>query len=99
MTCVYLLHFQPAFRHAQHYAGYTGRGEAEARLAEHRSGRGAVITKHAVQAGCELTLARTWEDVPRKFETWIKGRSLKPLCPICTNNPEPRDPARFKATK
>jgi hypothetical protein len=83
MSHVYLLHFDPPFKHAQHYVGYTGRDEVASRVFEHQTGQGAVLTRHAVRAGCTVVLARTWPDVPRKFELKIKGRSLKPLCPIC----------------
>lgn len=81
---VYLLHFSPAYRHAQHYLGLTRDGRpVEERLKEHRSGSGARLTRAASKAGCELIVARVWENAPFGFEMKTKGRSLRPLCPIC----------------
>lgn len=83
MTHVYLLHFEPRFRHAGHYLGVTNRDDVTARVAEHVRGEGAVLTRYARRAGCELTLVRVWSNVPRKTEMRLKGRGLAPLCPIC----------------
>lgn len=83
MSHVYLLHFDPPFRHAGHYVGYTSRDDVGERFAEHASGRGARMVKFAVAAGCQIKLARIWRDVPRKHELKIKGRSVRPLCPLC----------------
>ena len=99
MPHVYLLHIEPSYRHARHYVGYTARGQVGDRLQEHQDGQGAVLTRHAVRAGCKLVLARVWKDAPRKFELRIKGRGLKPLCPICSAKPEPRDPSRSRRTQ
>lgn len=86
MSSVYLLHFEPAYKHAQHYIGYTGRDDLFARLEEHRDGRGAKLCRIASQAGCTLQLARVWHGAERKNERQLKGRSLRPLCPICQTN-------------
>jgi predicted GIY-YIG superfamily endonuclease len=83
MSHVYLLHFDPSFKHAQHYAGYTTRDDVSDRVAEHIAGRGARIVRLAIASGCTIRLARVWRDVPRKHEMKIKGRSLRPLCPLC----------------
>lgn len=83
MSIVYLLHIEPAFKHAAHYAGVTNRDDLWQRLEEHRSGAGALMLRHAVRAGSQLMLARVWYNVPRKFELRIKGRSLRNLCPCC----------------
>lgn len=80
---VYLIHIEPAFKHAGHYIGYTTRDNVGERLAEHVAGRGAVLCRAAVGAGSTLTIARVWRGVPRKFEMKLKGRSARPLCPIC----------------
>lgn len=84
MSHVYLLHIEPAFGHAGHYTGYTTRDDVTERVAEHLAGKGAVMLRHAVAAGHQVTLARLWRDVPRKFENSIKGRSVRPLCPVCS---------------
>lgn len=86
MSHVYLLHFEPSFKHAKHYVGYTTRDDVNDRVAEHLSGRGARLVRLAAAASCEVTLARIWRDVPRKFELKIKGRSVRPRCPICMPN-------------
>lgn len=83
MSHVYLLHIEPAFGHARHYTGYTTRDDVTERVAEHVAGKGAVMLRHATAAGCAVTLVRVWRDVPRKFENSIKGRSVRPLCPVC----------------
>lgn len=81
----YLIHFDPPYRHAGHYVGITlGGAEAVARrFEEHESGEGANLTRVARRAGSTLVLARTWIGVQRKFEMKLKGRGLRPLCPIC----------------
>jgi hypothetical protein len=85
MAIVYLLHISPPFKHACHYAGVTKRDDLWERLEEHRTGRGALMLRHASNAGSNLMLARVWYDVPRKFELSIKGRSMRYLCPICVS--------------
>lgn len=81
---VYLLHIEPSFRHAGHYLGVTRRDRSvHDRLEEHRAGRGAKLCAYAVGAGHKLLLARTWPDAPKGTERHLKGRSLRPLCPIC----------------
>jgi predicted GIY-YIG superfamily endonuclease len=79
---VYLLHFEPSYRHAGHYLGFAQQ-DVRARLAEHQAGRGARLTQVAIEAGCALILARTWPDSTRHDERRRKGRSLRPLCPLC----------------
>lgn len=84
MKGVYLLHFQPSYKHARHYLGYAD--DIERRLQEHRSGQGARLTEVAMHAGCELMLVRTWPDRGRHFERKLKRRKNAPkLCPICAN--------------
>jgi hypothetical protein len=81
---VYLLHIDPPFKHARHYLGVTRHGRPVSdRLAEHNEGRGAVLTRMARRAGSTLALARVWYNADVGFERKLKGRSLKPLCPIC----------------
>jgi predicted GIY-YIG superfamily endonuclease len=81
---LYLIHIEPRYKHAGHYLGVTRRDRPPAiRLEEHRSGAGAILTRYAKNAGCELILARTWHNVPFQMEKRLKGRGLAPLCPIC----------------
>jgi predicted GIY-YIG superfamily endonuclease len=79
---VYLIHFEPPFRHAKHYLGYCD-GPVEDRLARHNAGHGARLTRAAVRAGCRLVLARTWEgdrDRERQIHRWKCGPKN---CPVC----------------
>ena len=87
MSNVYLLHFSPRYRHAGHYAGYTTRDDVAERVEEHLAGRGAVLVRAAVAAGCSVTIARVWHDVPRRFELKIKGRGQAEYCPLCSARP------------
>jgi predicted GIY-YIG superfamily endonuclease len=95
MTGVYLLHFEPKFRHAGHYLGYAD--DIGRRVLEHQEGKsGAKLPAAAAAAGSKLILARTWEGEDRNFERKLKGRQLRPdgtkthhrgslkqFCPIC----------------
>ena len=82
MTTIYLLHFEPPYRHARHYLGFTD-NDVEQRLAEHRAGRGARLTQVAVDAGCQLLLVRTWEG-DRNTERRFKNHNHAPrFCPLC----------------
>lgn len=80
---VYLLHFEPAYKHARHYCGYAD--DVEPRINAHLHGRGARLTQVAHDAGCALILARVWPDGDRTLERRIKNRKAAPrLCPICS---------------
>ena len=57
---VYLLHFDQAVAdHARHYIGWAS--DLEARLADHRQGRGARLMEVLRERGIGWHLARTWE--------------------------------------
>lgn len=56
---VYLIHFLKKYRHCGHYIGWTT--NLEARLEEHRKGRGARLLQVVQAAGIEWILTRTWE--------------------------------------
>lgn len=81
MGTVYLLHFSPRFKNAGHYIGWSQ--FLSRRVAHHRNGTGANLTKHASRAGCELIVARTWKG-DRSVERKLKraGHHTR-LCPIC----------------
>jgi predicted GIY-YIG superfamily endonuclease len=82
MAVVYLLHFEPSYRHAKHYVGYAN--NLDARIAHHRNGTGANLTKYASAAGCQLIVARTWNNATRATERKIKtSRHHSRLCPLC----------------
>ena len=71
---VYVLHFDPPFKHARHYIGYTPR-TAEERLRDHLTGRGSPLVLAAHRAGCTVTIAKVWKSGCRNFERWLKIRA------------------------
>jgi len=87
---VYLLHFEPSFKHAGRYVGWTGVTDDESPLAavqaryrQHVTGKGSPLVKAAVEAGCAVVIARVWADRDRHFERSIKeGKNASRLDPI-----------------
>jgi hypothetical protein len=55
---VYVLHFEPAYKHARHYIGWTSDTDVTARLNVHLQGRGSPLVRAAVQAGVEVQSPR-----------------------------------------
>jgi predicted GIY-YIG superfamily endonuclease len=86
---VYLLHFARDLGAignprgtARHYIGWAD--DLDARLAEHRGGRGARILAACVREGIRFDLVRTWEGVGRSFERRLKNQKhARRLCPVC----------------
>ena len=79
---IYLLHFEQRYKHAGHYLGSTE--NLNARLAEHRAGRGARLLAVIGEAGIGWQVARTWEDATRNDESKLKHAKMTPrLCPLC----------------
>ncbi len=86
---VYLLHLDPAYKHARHYTGYAEPGNLQSRLAAHAAGTGARLMQVIKEAGGTFRLARTWPG-GRTRERELKNRRDAPrLCPICTEHPKP----------
>lgn len=87
MPHVYLIHLSPALAHAKHYCGSTPNGVRK-RMAKHKAGHGARLTQAALEAGCQLRLARTWE-LDTSHDARVLERTLKnnhrlaDFCPIC----------------
>ena len=78
----YLIHIEPAYKHAAHYLGWSK--DIDARVASHLAGTGGRLTKVALAAGCTLTLVRVWPDTDRAFERKLKRQKNSPYhCPIC----------------
>jgi hypothetical protein len=85
---VYLLHFaaplgNPARPHAwaSHYIGWAF--DVEQRLAEHLAGRGAAITRAAVERGIRFEIVRLWPGT-RELERQLKKSKRGPrFCPTC----------------
>lgn len=83
---VYLLHFERPLgsdlHQAQHYIGWAL--DLAARMADHRAGRGAAITRAALDRGIAFEVVRTWPDRDRLFERALKAQKRGPrLCPVC----------------
>ncbi|MBK9711520.1 MAG: hypothetical protein IPO81_09385 [Kouleothrix sp.] len=85
---VYLLHFRAPLGNlgnpraqASHYIGWAD--VLDERIAEHRAGRGARITRAAVHAGIDFDVVATWS-APLGFERVLKNKKNAPdFCPIC----------------
>jgi predicted GIY-YIG superfamily endonuclease len=84
---VYVLHFQPAYKHAQHYVGWTA-GDVAERVAVHLRGRGSPLVRAAVAAGVDVQLAATYEGtryLERRMKRW---HHTSRFCAICREQRE-----------
>lgn len=74
---IYILKFSKPlgneFHRAQYYLGYCAKSRLNERLAEHRAGHGAAITRAAVQSGATLELAAHFPG-DRVLERKLKNR-------------------------
>jgi hypothetical protein len=90
---VYLLHFEPRFKHAGHYIGFSTNGDPEIRINKHlRSlSKGSPLVKAALSAGCTVTVAYVWNGAAdRHFERSLKTRKdVCKWCPICGRKRRP----------
>lgn len=79
---LYLLHFEPAYQHAQHYLGWTS--DVDVRIERHCNGQGSPLVRAAVRAGCEVTVVWTRTGT-RSDERALKskGKNSRRLCPTC----------------
>lgn len=81
---IYLLHFDPPYKHARHYLGWTEGDDPWPRIIRHLQGQGSPLVRAAVESGSLVTLARTWSDSDRYKERRIKnGGGLRRVCPVC----------------
>jgi predicted GIY-YIG superfamily endonuclease len=79
---VYVLHLEPAYRHARHYIGWTA-GDVDARVATHVQGTGSPLIRAAVAAGVRVQIAATMPGslmLERRLKRWHKTGQF---CPIC----------------
>lgn len=83
MTGLYLLHFDPPFKHAKHYLGWAKK--IASRVQKHQAGTSrARLTCVAAAAGVTMTLVRTWPGATRVDEARIKRQGgLARSCPVC----------------
>lgn len=86
---VYLLHFDPPYRQAGHYIGWAL--DPDARLREHTHGsKYNPLVRAALLQGSRVVLARTWVEVDRHFERYLKNRKAagRRYCPVCRQESE-----------
>lgn len=84
MRGLYLLHFDPPYRHAGHYLGYAD--DIDRRVAVHFAGgsKSSPLVRAALAAGSTVTLARTFPRGSRTFERRLKNAGgLSRHCPVC----------------
>jgi hypothetical protein len=84
VTGLYLLHFDPRYKHAGHYLGYAD--DIARRVQEHLScgSKSSPLVKAAVEAGCDIQIARVWPGGSRTEERRLKNvGSLVRQCPTC----------------
>jgi predicted GIY-YIG superfamily endonuclease len=80
-TTVYLIHFERAFWHAQHYIGLTV--NLEQRLEQHRKGNGAKLLRAINARGIPWQVVRTWPG-GYTLERALKNRKKsRDMCPVC----------------
>ncbi|MFD0000168.1 hypothetical protein [Nocardia sp. NPDC127526] len=82
---VYLLHFDRPFRHARHYTGWTT--DLDARLTEHRAGRGARLLEVLRDNGIGWELARTWHGTRSRERQLKREGGAARRCPKCGVKP------------
>ena len=77
---VYVLHLEPAYRHARHYVGWTA-GDVDARVAMHLQGAGSPLLRAAVRAGVDVQLVATYpgsRHLERRLKRWHTPGSSAP---------------------
>ena len=101
---LYLLHLEPRYRHAGHYLGFTEEADVTRRVNEHLTGsaKASPLITAALQAGCRVSVARTWtgKGADRTYERKIKdGGQIPAYRPHCRARrkaanapPDPLDP-------
>jgi predicted GIY-YIG superfamily endonuclease len=78
---LYLLHFDPKYRHAGHYLGYTQ--DLPKRFALHLQGKGSPLVKAAIRHGSRITLVRIWAGDGNAERDIKRQHSSVRLCPAC----------------
>jgi hypothetical protein len=90
---VYLLHFEPRYKHAGHYIGFSTNADPEIRINKHLHSwlAGSPLVKAAIRAGCTVTVAYVWNGAADgHFERSLKNRKdVCRWCPMCGNNRRP----------
>jgi hypothetical protein len=83
MSDGYLLHFEPAYRHARHYLGVSDR-DVPGRIACHLAGKGSPLIRAVGEAGGRVFRVRTFPGMTRGEERRLKRQGgLSRHCPAC----------------
>lgn len=83
---IYLLHFDPPYKRARHYLGFSEGDfpeDVDVRVGRHIGGQGSKLTKAAVKGGCTLILACTFTGGRDKERLLKKSHNVPRICPIC----------------
>ena len=88
LEAVYLLHFSHPIspnHTTQHYLGYSR--DLDARIRQHRKGRGSRLCQVAKERNIFFTVAQVWKG-DRKLERLMKSDKNAPryYCPICAKS-------------
>jgi predicted GIY-YIG superfamily endonuclease len=78
---VYLIHFEQALHHAQHYLGFTV--NLPRRLAQHRNGTGAKLLRAVNRRGIAWDVVRIWPGGPALERALKSLKKSRELCPVC----------------
>ena len=78
----YVLHCDPAYKHARHSIGWTSGDDVTARLNVHLQGRGFLLVRATVEAGVDVQLAATYQGtryLERRLKRWHDQPVLRDL--------------------
>jgi hypothetical protein len=87
MGTIYLIHFNEKYKHAQHYLGWAGPGNLNARLEHHRNGNGARLMAAVSKAGIEWKVVRLWRGSRVTERIMKQNGAVGKYCPICHERP------------
>jgi hypothetical protein len=100
---IYLLHFDPPFKHAGHYLGFVASGspeKLEERIAQHLAGDGSPLVRAAVAAGSTVRHIVTLWGRTRDDERRLKnGGSSARFCPLCKAKHNARAAERMRRVR
>lgn len=78
---IYVAHFEPAYRHARHYIGWTV--DPDGRWGTHLSGHGSPLIRAAVAAGCAITFHVVAHGTRSDERRLHRERHAARHCPVC----------------
>lgn len=99
---LYIIHFEPAYKHARHYMGFSSLSDVKTRFDRHRRGQGARLVAVAVAAGCKLRLFVIKRGTRTEERRLKRNSHSSRWCPICSKGrkrPRRAGPRPFKPQK